>query len=163
MTLDEVRSLVHAQSIQSLSTTNEHRITLANALVLPKALTVIWRTTKNGRRRDEELHVCLVGQESSADGYKIIVRDDGQQFGLASSGALRGRGRKIGTPHIRDAFPAAIALLFPYLQRLPTVGRGFAVGIVDGKFIASLGIGQIARSCHFDFRGCPVERETRRR
>jgi hypothetical protein len=86
MTLDEVRSLVHAQSIQSLSTTNEHRITLANALVPPKALTVIWRTTKNGRRKDEELHVWLVGQESSADGYKIIVRDDGQQFGLASSG-----------------------------------------------------------------------------
>jgi hypothetical protein len=72
--------------MQSLSTTNEHRITLANALVPPKALTVIWRTTKNGRLRDEELQVWLVGQESSPDGYKIIVRDDGQQFGLASSG-----------------------------------------------------------------------------
>jgi hypothetical protein len=80
MTLDEVRSLVRAQSMQSLSTTNEHRITLANALVPPKALTVIWRTTKNGRLRDEELQVWLVGQESSPDGYKIIVRDDGQQL-----------------------------------------------------------------------------------
>ncbi len=72
--------------MQSLLTTNEHRITFANALVPPKTLTVILRTKKNGRLRDEKLHVWLVGQESSPDGYKIIVRDDGQQFGLASTG-----------------------------------------------------------------------------
>jgi hypothetical protein len=87
MTLDEVQSLVRVQSVQSLSAINDHRITLANALVPPKALTVIWRATENGRLKDEELHVWLVGQEdSSPDGYKIILRDDGKQYGLASSG-----------------------------------------------------------------------------
>jgi hypothetical protein len=87
MTLDEVRSLVRVQSVGSLSTINDHRTTLGDALVPPKALTVILRSTDSGLLKDEELHVWLVGQEnSSPDGYKIILRDDGKQFGLASSG-----------------------------------------------------------------------------
>ena len=85
MTDDEVRALVHEQSMQNLSTINDHRITLANALVTPEPRTIIWRNVKNGSTRDETLDVWLVGQESS-DGYKIILRDDGQQFGLASRG-----------------------------------------------------------------------------
>ncbi len=32
------------------------------------------------------LDAWLVGQEDSADGYKIAVRDDAKQFGLASVG-----------------------------------------------------------------------------
>jgi len=28
----------------------------------------------------------LVGQEDAADGYKIVMREDGKQFGLASAG-----------------------------------------------------------------------------
>jgi len=30
--------------------------------------------------------VWVVGQENSSNGYKIIMRDDGEQFGLASVG-----------------------------------------------------------------------------
>jgi hypothetical protein len=47
---------------------------------------VISRTVKNGHLKDTELSVWVVGQENSSDGYKIIMRDDGKQFGLASVG-----------------------------------------------------------------------------
>lgn len=35
---------------------------------------------------DKELSVWLVGQERRDDGYRIIMRDDRLQFGLASTG-----------------------------------------------------------------------------
>jgi hypothetical protein len=36
--------------------------------------------------QDQTLNVWLVGREDSSNGYKITMRDDGLQFGLASSG-----------------------------------------------------------------------------
>ena len=38
--------------------------------------------------KDENLTVWLVGQENPPDGYKIVLLEDGSQFGLASNGFL---------------------------------------------------------------------------
>ena len=86
MTAEEVRALVHHQSAEHLSAVNDHRITLASALVTPRMIIVIVRQVKKGRLKDENLVVWLVGQENRPDGYKMILRDDGLQFGLASRG-----------------------------------------------------------------------------
>lgn len=86
MTIEEVQSLVHSQSRENLAATNDHRIALSQAMVPPKRTTVVWRKIVNGHLEDEELNVWIVGQEDSADGYKIVLRDDGKQFGLASTG-----------------------------------------------------------------------------
>jgi hypothetical protein len=86
MTVEEVRTLVRRQSTESLAAVNDHRITLLDALVAPRIISVIARHVKNGRVKDETLTVWLVGQENTPDGYKIVLRDDGSQFGLASSG-----------------------------------------------------------------------------
>jgi hypothetical protein len=87
MTIEEVRELVRAQSADSLMATNDHRITLKQALAEPQRISVIARLVKAGRVQDERLNVWLVGQEDLADGYKIVMRDDGSKFGLASSGS----------------------------------------------------------------------------
>jgi hypothetical protein len=86
MTIEEVRALVRRQSTESLTAVNDHRITLKDALVAPRIISVIARHVKNGRVKEENLTVWLVGQENRSDGYKIVLRDDGSQFGLASSG-----------------------------------------------------------------------------
>ena len=86
MTFNEVQSLVRLQSSGNLTAINSHRIELGQAIVPPKRTTVIWRKVKDGLVKDEDLDVWLVGQEDCADGYKIILRDDGSQFGLASVG-----------------------------------------------------------------------------
>lgn len=86
MTVEEVRELVLRQSARSLTAVNDHRITLEEALVAPRMISVIARHVKNGRVKDENLTVWLVGQEAQPDGYKIVLRGDGLQFGLASSG-----------------------------------------------------------------------------
>jgi hypothetical protein len=86
MTADEVRDLIRIQSTDNLTTANDHRISLEQALVTPERISVIARLVKGGRIQDQELNVWLVGQERSSDGYRIIMRDDGLQFGLASSG-----------------------------------------------------------------------------
>jgi len=39
-----------------------------------------------GNIEDEVISAWLVGQEDSNGGYKIVMRDDGLQFGLASNG-----------------------------------------------------------------------------
>ena len=65
---------------------NDHRITLEDALITPQIISVIARQVKDGHMKDENLTVWLVGQENRPDGYKIVLRDDGSQFGLASSG-----------------------------------------------------------------------------
>jgi hypothetical protein len=36
--------------------------------------------------KDETLNAWLVGQENLTDRYKIVMRDDGLEYGLASSG-----------------------------------------------------------------------------
>ena len=88
MTAEEVRALVRIQSTKSLTAVNDHSITLEDALVAPRMISVIARQVKNGRLKDENLKVWLVGQENRTDGYKIVLRGDGSQFGLASNGFL---------------------------------------------------------------------------
>jgi len=86
MTIEEVQALVHQQSKDSLTTTNNHRIHLEQALIRPQKTLLIHRQVQDGRMKDETLNAWLVGQENSTDGYKIVMREDGSQFGLASSG-----------------------------------------------------------------------------
>jgi len=85
MTTEEVQALVRNQSVENLGAVN-HNIALEDALVAPRVISVIARDVRNGRVKDESLTVWLVGQEKGPDGYKIILRDDGLQFGLASTG-----------------------------------------------------------------------------
>jgi hypothetical protein len=85
MTVDQVRELIRIQITNNLTATNAHRISLEQTLVPPQKILVIARLVKGARMKDEELGVWLVGQERSSDGYRIIMRDDGLQFGLASS------------------------------------------------------------------------------
>lgn len=49
-------------------------------------VSVIARRVKNGRVEDATQNVWLVGQENWPDGYKIILCEDGSQFGLALIG-----------------------------------------------------------------------------
>jgi hypothetical protein len=86
MTADQVRELIRVQSADHLTTTNDHRISLEQALVTPQRISIIARQVADGRLRDQTINVWPVGREDSSDGYKIIMRDDGLQFGLASSG-----------------------------------------------------------------------------
>ena len=86
MTIDEVKERVQVQAGIDLELTNDHRITLKQALVLPQQIQVIERSVRNGKLKEQRIDVWLVGQEDSSDGYKIISRDDGLQFGLASKG-----------------------------------------------------------------------------
>ena len=88
MTIEEVQLLVRVQSAENLTATNDHRISLEQALVPAQRISVIWRNVENGRAKDEILNAWVVGQENAADGYKIILRDDAKQFGLASCGLL---------------------------------------------------------------------------
>jgi len=85
LTTEGVKAFVRAQSAANLDAMN-HGITLKDALVAPRLISVIARTVRNGRMRDENLTAWLVGQENGTDGYQIILCDDGLQFGLASKG-----------------------------------------------------------------------------
>jgi hypothetical protein len=86
MTVEEVGELINLQVGSDIVDANDHGISLKLALVPPQRISVIARTVQGGRVRDQKLDVWLVGQEGAIDGYKIIMRDDGLQFGLASSG-----------------------------------------------------------------------------
>jgi hypothetical protein len=86
MRIDEVREMIRSQGENHLLTKNDHGIILGQTLVLPKRSRVIVRTVRDGRVVDEEEAVWLVGSEPSEDGYRIVMREDGLQFGLASSG-----------------------------------------------------------------------------
>ena len=85
LTIEEVESLVRSQSAEKLAIVN-HGITLKDALITPRLIRVIARNVRKGRVKDENLTVWLIGQEKRPDGYKIILRNDGLQFGLASKG-----------------------------------------------------------------------------
>jgi len=91
MTTEEVQALVRIQSAENLDVVN-HSIALKDALVPPRLISVIAREVRNGRVKDENLTAWLVGQESRPDGYKIILREDGMQFGLASKGFPHDKG-----------------------------------------------------------------------
>jgi hypothetical protein len=86
MTVEEVQSLVSLHAAEALSTVNDHRIALKQSIIPPHRISVTWRKVENGNLKDELINVWLVGQENLNDGYKIILRDDGKQFGLASNG-----------------------------------------------------------------------------
>jgi hypothetical protein len=86
MTIEEVRELVRTQSADHLEATNDHRIRLKEALVAPQEVSVILRMVKGGRVQDRILNVWMIGQENTGDGYRIVMRGDGLQFGLASTG-----------------------------------------------------------------------------
>ena len=88
VTLDQVRDLVRAQSEASLTAVH-HGITLEEALVQPRMIGVIERQVREGRVKDKDLNVWLVGQEKGFEGYKIVLSADGARFGLASSGLPR--------------------------------------------------------------------------
>ncbi len=74
------------QSAASLSITNHHHIRLEQAITSPQRISVIVRTVAGDHVEDEILNVWLVGHEGIANGYRIVMRDDGKQFGLSSSG-----------------------------------------------------------------------------
>jgi len=82
---EEVEALVRSQSAAKPDALN-HGITLKGALITPRSVSVIARDVRKGRVTDEEITVWLVGQEKRRYGYKIILRDDGLRFGLASKG-----------------------------------------------------------------------------
>jgi hypothetical protein len=86
MTAAEVRNLLRAQASEKAKVSNDHGITLSDALIPPQTTSIIERTIQKGRLRDKLLTVWLVGQERSADGYRIVMREDGSVFGLASPG-----------------------------------------------------------------------------
>ena len=85
MTLEDVEELVRTHTVGDLTAIN-HGIRLNQALISPQRISVIARNVQEGHVTDEQLSVWLVGQESFDDGYKIILRDDGLQFGLAYKG-----------------------------------------------------------------------------
>ena len=91
MTIEEVRELVHLQMGNAHQVTNDHSVTLQQAIVPPRKISIIARTVQLGKVKDQELDCWLVGQEDSRDGYKIIMREDGLQFGLASCGFPSGK------------------------------------------------------------------------
>jgi hypothetical protein len=83
---EDIQELVRAQSKGRLEATNNHRITLAKVLTVPRQIMVINRQVKNGKLNEEEQSVWLVGEESRADGYRIVMRENDSTFGLASTG-----------------------------------------------------------------------------
>jgi len=85
MTAGEVEDVIRSQ-VADAAGVQSHGMTLESALILPQEISVIFRTVENGRVRDEKIQVWLVGQEMVSDGYRIVMRNDGSQFGLVSSG-----------------------------------------------------------------------------
>ncbi len=85
MTVEEVSEVVQSQARDALDLVN-HSISLKDALIRPQKITVIFRDVKAGKLNDCEADVWLVGRENAGDGYKIVMRERGRQFGLASTG-----------------------------------------------------------------------------
>ncbi|MGC1423849.1 MAG: hypothetical protein WA354_06825 [Terracidiphilus sp.] len=86
MTVEEVREFVRAQARDDPACQNDHGIKLGQTLLVPQKISVIVRLVNNGRLKDLNEDVWLVGQESATDGYRIVMRERNRQFGLASSG-----------------------------------------------------------------------------
>jgi hypothetical protein len=86
MTLEDVKELVRSHADGKLAVTNDHGITLAQALISPQRISLIAQYVHGGRVAEEQLTVWLVGREGPEDGYRIVMREDGLQFGLASKG-----------------------------------------------------------------------------
>jgi hypothetical protein len=86
MTIEEVEERVRHESAPHLRIGNDHGITLKQALVPPQRITVLERTVRNGKTNDLDVQVWLIGREEPNGGYRIIMREDGSQFGRASDG-----------------------------------------------------------------------------
>jgi hypothetical protein len=86
MTVNEVRELIRSQSEDLLSTKNDPGVTLRQVLVPPKRTPVIVWTIRDSCVIENEQTVWLVGSEPSEDGYRIVMQEDGLQFGLSSRG-----------------------------------------------------------------------------
>lgn len=86
MTLEEVKEKIRLHAADGLAITNDHRITLRQTLVTPQKIVVIERTVQKRRLKDRAIKVWLIGQEPTTGGYKIIMKEDGSNFGLASPG-----------------------------------------------------------------------------
>lgn len=85
MTQKEAAQIVREQMARA-SGVISHSAKLDELLMPPREISVIVRAVRNGDLKDELLRVWLIGAESSADGYSIVMRHDGASFGLASSG-----------------------------------------------------------------------------
>lgn len=88
MTVNEVQSLVRSQIAEDLKAKTEQRIALEHMILWPQVASVIALSTPP--LEDEELDVWLIGEESP-EGYKIIMQNDGKQFGLAATGFPNGK------------------------------------------------------------------------
>jgi hypothetical protein len=86
MTVEKVQEIVRLQAGNDLSCMNYHSISLGQALVAPQKISAIARNVVNGHVTDEIVDVWLIGEEKPNDGYRIVMREDGTQFGLASGG-----------------------------------------------------------------------------
>lgn len=71
MTAEEARALVGGQATGSLTAVNDHRITLGDALVAPRMISVIVRQVKNGLVKDENLSVWLVVKKTGLTGTRL--------------------------------------------------------------------------------------------
>jgi hypothetical protein len=86
MTADEVKEIIEIQKQGDSGSKNDHGIALQQALVPPQKITIIVREVRQGEIKESKEEVWLVGRENSENGYRIIMREDGLQFGLASPG-----------------------------------------------------------------------------
>jgi hypothetical protein len=86
LTPKDVEKLVKDQMGNDGMLLNHHAIRLQEFLVPPRKLAIIVRTVRNGRVKDQIEDVWLIGQEASDEGYRVVMREDRAQFGLASSG-----------------------------------------------------------------------------
>jgi hypothetical protein len=86
MTTADVRNVLRAQLLNDPKVANDHGITLDDALVPPQRISIIERTVQKGQLSDKLVTVWLVGQERLGTGYRIVMREDGSVFGLASTG-----------------------------------------------------------------------------
>ena len=87
-TADDIAGLVREQIGGDWSRTNAHHVDLRLALVHPKLITIIERLVKNGKVRERTFKAWLVLIEDPVigEGYRIVAKEDGSLFGLASEG-----------------------------------------------------------------------------
>jgi hypothetical protein len=85
MTAADVRNVLRAQLLHYPKATNDHGVTLDDALVPPQRISIIERTVQKGQLSDKLVTVWLVGQERSSTGYRIVMREDSSVFVLASA------------------------------------------------------------------------------
>ena len=84
----DVRKLVEDAIGDDWAVTNHHHVDLRRALVLPRKITVIERTVRNGKLRDQTVEVWLVLVESvdQNESNRIVMKENEPVFGLASEG-----------------------------------------------------------------------------